>query len=249
MHKPSTLITGAGVRIGAMLARHLAAKGHPLVLHYHRSGDAAHALADELRAAHQTQVTLVQADLENAAQVLALWDKLGDGVAVSTLIHNASHYTRDTIADFSPEVLRRHLAVNLEAPLLLTQGLLAQLPKGDTGNVIVLGDGIHGWSISPAFFTYAASKLAWSSLIDLLAASCAPRARANLISLGPTLEGETDPEGLFERLATRAPLKRASDPGDVTAAVDFLLGSAAITGQTISLAGGFGLISARPTSN
>lgn len=246
MNKPTTFITGAGVRIGAMLARHLAGAGHNLVLHYHRSGDAAHTLADELRAAHGATVTLVCADLENPEEIISLWKHMPDHAVVTTIIHNASHYTRDSLTDFSHEVLRRHLAVNLEAPLLLTQGFLAQLPKNTSGNILVLGDGLHGWSISPEFFTYAISKHAWSSLIDLLAAASAPRARANLIALGPTLVGETDPAGLFDRLAARAPLKRNSAPHEVCAAVDFLLASEGITGQTLSLASGYGLTSARP---
>lgn len=245
MHKPTTLITGAGVRIGAMLAQHLAAKGHDLVLHYHRSKEAAQALATTLEQAHGTKVTLLQADLEHLEDPARFWQGLPP---VSTIIHNASHYTRDRVENFSPAALRRHIAVNMEAPLLLTQGFLAQLPEGVTGNSIVLGDGSHGWSISPEFFTYAASKHIWSSLIDLLAAASAPRARANLIALGPTLMGETDTEAMFERLAARAPLKRTSSPHEVAATVDYLLASEGLTGQTLSLASGFGLRTERPTA-
>lgn len=241
MQKQTTLITGAAVRIGAMLARHLAEAGHNLVLHYHRSGEAAKTLAKELADSHGTHVTLVQADLEQVNDTF--WNDLP---AVSTIIHNASHYVRDTITDFSPEQLRRHMAVNLEAPLILTQGFLKQLPAGVEGNVMVLGDGGHGWSISPHFFTYAASKFAWASLIDLLASACAPRARANLIALGPTLMGETDNEALFERLATRAPLKRNTNPNEVCRTVDFLLYASGMTGQTVSLAAGYGLATERP---
>lgn len=243
MNTPTTLITGAGVRIGALLARHLAAQGHNLVLHYHRSGDAAKTLATELQAKHGTRTHLVQADLEKTDALSGFWKDLPP---VTNVIHNASHYTRDTIADFSVEVLRRHMAVNLEAPIILSQGFLAQLPSDVHGNVVILGDGLHGWSISPQFFTYAASKHAWSALIDLLAAALAPRARANLLALGPTLVGTQDPSGLFDRLAARAPLKRHGSPDDVCHAVDYLLTSDGFTGQTLSLASGFGLASARP---
>lgn len=249
MNKPTTLITGAGVRIGAMLAAHLAAKGHNLVLHYHRSGEAAKKLGAELAAKHGTHVAFVQADLEQVEQLTDFWKTTHEGVAlppVTTIIHNASHYTRDAVGDFSPAILRRHLAVNLEAPLVLSQGFLAQLPAGNSGNVIILGDGAHGWSISPEFFTYSISKHAWASLIDLLAASCAPRARANLIALGPTLPGATDSAELFDRLAARAPLKRTGSPDEVARTVDFLLGSDGITGQTLSLSGGFNLTTERP---
>lgn len=242
--KPTTLITGAGKRIGALLAHHLAACGHNLVLHYHHSGDEAAALATALRALPAAPtVTLVQADLAQPETLATFWRTLPP---VTQLIHNASHYARDTLADFSPRQLREHLAVNLEAPLLLTQGFLAQLPPHEPGNIVVLGDGYHGWSISPEFFTYAASKHAWASLIDLLAAACAPRVRANLIALGPTLKGAMEDDALFARLIARAPLQHTGSVPELCATLDFLWASLSITGQTFSLAGGMGLHTARP---
>lgn len=240
--KPTTLITGGAKRIGAALAEHLAAAGHDLVLHYRASADEARALSTTLTAKHGTKVTLVQADLAKTESLATFWDGLPP---VTAIIHNASHYVRDKLEDFTPANLRTHLAVNIEAPLLLTQGFMAQLPAGVTGNVIVLSDGVKRWSVSPEFFTYAATRQSWDALIDLLASACAPRARANAVALAPTLEGPTDPEGLFDRLAERTPLKRNSNPAEVCAAVDYLLGAAGVTGQTLSLAAGMGLATVR----
>lgn len=241
---PRTLITGAGRRIGAAIARHLAASGHDLVLHYHRSQAEAEALAGELRATGQaTHITLVQADLEDALAVAEFWEKLPP---CTSIIHNASRYTRDTMDSFNASNLRAHLAINLEAPLIITQGFLAQLPEGEAGNVLLLGDGALGWSISPEFFSYAVSKHAWVSLIELLAAACAPRTRANLIALAPTLPGESDNDGLFARLAAAAPLNRTGTTEEVLETIDFLLTAHAVTGQVINLGNGMGLATRRP---
>ncbi len=231
---PTTLITGAGRRIGAALARHLAARGHSLVLHYHSSGAEAEALAAELREGG-THVTLVRANLEDVASLADFWKGLPP---VTTIIHNASRYTRDKLENFSVADLQAHLAVNLEAPLILTQGFMAQLPMGAAGNVVVLGDDALGWSISPEFFSYAVSKHAWVSTIELLAAAVAPRARANVIALAPTLPNLNDPEGLFARLAAQAALKRTGDVADVLAAVEYLLGAIGTTGQVLHLGNG-----------
>lgn len=241
--QPTTLITGAGRRIGAVLAHHLAARGHKLVLHYHQSQTEAEALAAELRTEHGTEVTLTRADLSNLASLNDFWAGLPP---VTHLIHNASTYTRDTLASFTLEQLRTHMRVNFEAPLLLTQGYVAQLPVGIQGTVTLLGDGIHGWSISPEFFSYAISKQAWESSIDLLAAALAPRARANVIALAPTLPNTGEDEALFARLAARAPLQRTGDVAEICATVDFLLANPAITGQVLSLANGMGLVTKRP---
>ena len=241
--KHTTLITGAGRRISAGIAQHLAAQGHDLVLHYRTSKAETEALAAALQRDHGAQVTLAQADLAQPETLTHFFRHLPP---VTGVIHNASVYTRDRIDTFTPAQLRAHMAVHVEAPLVLSQGFLAQLPDGVQGNIIILGDGSKGWSVSPEFFTYAASRVTWESLIPLLAAAVAPGARANLLALGPTLEGPTDPAGLFDRLAARAPLKRTSDLAEVLAAIDFLLAAHSVTGQVLSLAGGHGLPTHRP---
>lgn len=239
--RPTTLITGAGRRIGAAMAGHLAAHGHDLVLHYHRSAEEAEALAANLRKSG-TKVTLVQADLEQMPEPAQFWKNLPP---VTNIIHNASRYTRDTITSFTAAELRAHLAVNLEAPLILSQGFMQQLPKGTIGNIIVIGDDAKRWSVSPHFFSYAVSKHAWATVIDLLAAACAPAARANLIALAPTLPGENDTDVMFTRLAEIAPLQRTGEVEEVLAAVDFVLKSPGLTGQTIGLGNGMGLLTKR----
>jgi NAD(P)-dependent dehydrogenase (short-subunit alcohol dehydrogenase family) len=239
----TTLITGAGKRIGATIARHLAAQGHALVLHYHQSKAEAEVLAAELKNAHATTVTLVQANLSQPDTLVSFWSGLPP---VTHLVHNASRFTRDSITSMTPHDLRDHLAVNFESPLLLTQGFVKQLPARTEGTVTVLGDGTIGWSISPEFFSYAISKHAWASTIELLAAACAPHARVNMIALGPTLPGAQDDDSMFTRLAAHAPLKRHGTPAEVITALDYLLAAPGVTGQIISLANGFGLSGFRP---
>jgi NAD(P)-dependent dehydrogenase (short-subunit alcohol dehydrogenase family) len=239
---PTTLITGAAQRIGAGLARHLAAQGHALVLHYHRSQEAAQALAAELIAGG-TCVELRQADLSQAAACAALWHGLPP---VTHIVHNASIYRRDTLATLQPETLRAHLALHVEAPLLLAQQLLRQLPAGTTGSFTVLGDDSLGWSIAPQFFSYAVSKHLWRSVVDLLAAAGAPRLRANVIALAPTLPAEDDPPGLFDRLRERAPLQRTGTLEEVCRALDYVLAAPGLTGQVIGLGNGMANPTHRP---
>ena len=238
------LITGAAKRIGAALARHLAAQGYELGLHYHRSKREALALAKELRA-QGAVVTLVQADLGDPASLKHFWRGLP---ACDVFIHNASSFRRDTLATMSADSLQEHFAVHLASPLLMAQGFLAQLPKSGQGNIIILGDGEMGWSVGPQFFSYAVSKHAWRSVIDLLATSAAPRARANLLALGATLPSKYEDEAAFARLAKRAPLLRNGAVEEVCAAVDYLLAAPAVTGQVISLANGLDLASFRRSS-
>lgn len=237
------LITGAAVRVGAAIAEDLAAQGHALVLHYHRSQAEAESLAQRLRTQYGVEVALATGDLSDT--------KIADDFFAALppchgLIHNASLFARDQLATMRADDLRKHLAVNFQTPLLLTQAFMRQLPPGAAGNVIVLGDGVMGWSVSPQFFSYAISKQAWLGALDVLAAACAPRARVNMLALAPTLPGPTDSEGMFDRLAARAPLQRTSSVAEVCDAVRYLLAAPGVTGQVLSLAGGIGLASARP---
>ncbi|HOF90147.1 MAG TPA: SDR family NAD(P)-dependent oxidoreductase, partial [Armatimonadota bacterium] len=50
IHGKIALITGGAVRIGRAAALALAAEGAHVIVHYHRSGEEAEALCDELRA-------------------------------------------------------------------------------------------------------------------------------------------------------------------------------------------------------
>lgn len=242
-HTNTILITGAGQRIGAALAVHAAGLGWNIVLHYHRSGDAAQQLAAALQQQHGVQVTLKQADLSNPAAVEDFWRDLPP---VTALVHNAATFERDTLATMSSATLQAQLQVNFTAPLMLTQGFMRQLPAEANGSVILLGDGVMGWSISPEFFSYAISKQAWVGALDLLASACAPRARVNLIALAPTLPNAHDTPELFARLAAQAPLKRTGKPDEVCAAFAYLLHAPGVTGQIISLANGAQLASHRP---
>ncbi|MFM9890470.1 MAG: SDR family oxidoreductase [Rickettsiales bacterium] len=237
--KPTILITGAARRIGAAIAQQLAHEGYNLVLHYRDSKAEAEALAEKLCATpHAPHITLVQADLADTDNLHKIWDGLPP---VTHVVHNAASFSREPFGTFTAAQLRAHLAVNFEAPLLLTQGFAAQLPAEAKGSVTVLGDGAFGASISPNFFPYAVSKLAWESVISLLAASVAPRARANVLALGPTLAGAVDDEAMLARVAHASPLQSSGNPAEIAQTVRWLLTQPHITGQTINLASGRGI--------
>lgn len=241
--QPTILITGAGKRIGAALAAHFAARGHALVLHYHRSAKEARALAASLRAQHGVAVTLVKADLARAEGLENFWHGLPPCQA---MIHNAALFERDTLARLKPAQLQAHLQINFVAPLLLTQGFVNQLPTKSVGSVLILGDGVDGASIGPEFFSYAISKTAWRGALDVLASACVPQVRVNMLALGPTLRGAKETPAMYRRLAARAPLQRTGTVEEVCEAAAFLLQAPGVSGQVVSLANGHGLTSYRP---
>ena len=83
--RPVALITGAGRRVGAVIARTLHAAGYDLALHYRHSADEARALADALETERGASTLLLQAELadfagatrEAVAKTLAVWRAKG----------------------------------------------------------------------------------------------------------------------------------------------------------------------------
>ncbi len=236
---PVALITGAARRVGRAIALSLAARGYDIVVHYHKSEDAARALVGEIEA-HGRRAIAIAAHLEIPSQAEALIPRAADEMGpLSLLINNASHFARDTLATASYESFLAHSQVNLYAPLALSQAFAAQAPAGS--NIINLSDGVYGWSMSPHFLTYSLSKFGLVSLTELLAVQLAPTMRVNAIALGPTIPGVMDTPGTFEKLASLAPLKRVSAPEEVVAAMEYLLNAPSVTGQVMYLSGGMQL--------
>jgi NAD(P)-dependent dehydrogenase (short-subunit alcohol dehydrogenase family) len=232
--KPRALITGAAKRVGREIALHLASRGYDVVLHCHRSLQEAEQLATQLQALG-ARVHVLRADLNN----LAALEHFFDGVPpCSLLIHNASVFLRDDANNMNAETLEAQFRVNTLAPFLLSQKFFMQLPEQAHGNVICLSDSTMGWSISPYFLSYAASKQALDALTDLMATSFAPRVRVNTIALGPTLVSANENVEMFARLAEKSPLGTTSSVADVLSSIDYVLETKSVTGQILCLSSG-----------
>ncbi|HEY2980908.1 MAG TPA: SDR family oxidoreductase, partial [Anaerolineales bacterium] len=95
------------------------------------------------------------------------------------------------------------------------------------------------WHAYPA---YTVSKAALESLTKVLARAYAPGIRVNAIAPGLVLQSDIVSSEQWNRLIERLPLKRASDPGEIAAALDFLAANQYVTGQTIVVDGGYSLI-------
>src|SRR5512142_1289429 len=115
----TALITGAARRIGAAIARDLAASGWRVVVHYSRSETEAKALADEI-----TRVggacELVRADLSVRAEVETVFPRALAVVGhIDCLINNAAAFQYDTIETLDWPSWDKHMAANLAAPAFL----------------------------------------------------------------------------------------------------------------------------------
>ncbi|MEQ8710063.1 MAG: SDR family oxidoreductase [Rhodospirillales bacterium] len=241
----AVLVTGAAARIGRSVAIDLAADGWTVAIHYNGSADEATTVVDEIVRTGGRAVAL-SADLADVAETASLIDRVTrEAGPLTALVNNASVFRYDTTDSMTVENWDLHQAVNLRAPVQLTQAFARQLPEDTEGSVINIIDQ-RVWNLTPHFLSYTASKAGLWAVTQTLALDLAPRIRVNAIGPGPTLRSihQTDEE--FEAQYRSVPLQRATTLQEICAAVRFLLAAKGVTGQMIALDGGEHLGWAQP---
>jgi redox-sensitive bicupin YhaK (pirin superfamily)/short-subunit dehydrogenase len=145
-------ITGASSGIGAALARQLAADGARLVL----SGRNVAALEDVARTASDALILPFEATDYAALPALAAqaWDWAG---GIDCLINNAGISQRSLAVDTAFEVYERIVAVDLLAPIALTQAVLPRMAARGSGRLAMVSS-VAGTVGSPLRAAYSAAK-------------------------------------------------------------------------------------------
>jgi pteridine reductase len=237
--RPVALITGAGRRVGAVIARALHGAGYDLALHYRHSADAAQSLAEELEQQRGDSTTLVHAEL---AELDALPGLVGGVLArfgrLDALVNNASAFYPTPVGSATPAQWNELFASNAQAPFFLAQAATPALRRAG-GAIVNLVD-IYAERPLANHPIYCMAKAALLAMTRALALDLGPQVRVNAVAPGAVMwpsEGKSydDKQAMLER----TPLKRAGSPEDVASAVLWLLRDAPfVTGQVIRVDGG-----------
>jgi NAD(P)-dependent dehydrogenase (short-subunit alcohol dehydrogenase family) len=236
------LITGARRGLGAAIAVGLARPGNTLLLHHLAAAAECEKVARLCRdlgaAAH-----LLEADLADAAAVTGLAERAGP---VDVLINNAAKASNVALDVLPLAEWQETFAVNVTAPMLLSQALSPGMAERGWGRIInVVSPTVRlGGPSGPS---YIASKAALVGLTRSLARSLGPDCiTVNALSPGATwTEGEaelagTDDPGAHATLVHSQAVPRSLVPEDLVATVRLLVsdGSGALTGQVLEVGGG-----------
>src|SRR5919106_3555524 len=242
----AALVTGAARRIGHAIARDLAEHGWDVAVHYHGSADEARRLVGEIEADGRRAVAL-RADLAQEAEAASLLGRACERLGpISLLVNNAAIFEHDLPRTADAASWQRHMAINLRAPLVLTQGLLAQLPPdadgatagpGTGANVINLIDQ-RVLNLTPQYTSYTVSKAGLWALTRHLALALAPRVRVNAIGPGIVLPPPGASEESMGAMRRAMPLRRGADVDEICACVRFIVATPSLTGQMLALDGG-----------
>lgn len=261
------LVTGGAHRVGEAISRHLAAGGARVIVHHHRSGEAARALAAELPGALALAADLAEA--EGPSRLLAAC--AAAAAFPDAIVHSAASFLHRSVADTSAEEWDAVFALNLRAFFLLARDFArwhGAAGEGVTGEestgpragessagaaspvatpdrcLIALSDS-GAYELWTGYAAHCVAKAALLPLVQLLAKALAPAVRVNAVVPGPVLpEAGTSPQRR-RAMEERTLLGRLGQPEDVARAVAFLLENRFTTATLLEVTGGAHLWRAR----
>lgn len=225
--EPSTaIVTGASKRVGRVISGALLAEGWTVIAHVHRDAD------DVPEGAIR-----IAADLAAVGCAEPIFAAADSHPPVRLLVNNAARFAPDALGRFDADELDAHMAVNLRAPVLLTEALAARHAGGDALVVNLLDAKLS--APNPDFLSYTLSKQALAGFTELAARALAGRGiRVNGIAPALMLRSPGQDEANFAAMQAVNPLARGVDSSDVVAALRFLIGAGTVTGQVITIDGG-----------
>jgi NAD(P)-dependent dehydrogenase (short-subunit alcohol dehydrogenase family) len=153
------------------------------------------------------------------------------------LVNNAGAFEPDGVGSLDRELFDRHFAVNLRAPLFLSEAFAAQVKPGSDASIVNILDQ-RVYKPTPNFISYSLTKFALHTATTTLAQALAPAVRVNAVAPGPTLPSPRQDESAFAAQAAALPLGRGPQPRDVAEAVVYLAGARGVSGVTIAVDGG-----------
>jgi pteridine reductase len=233
------LITGAGRRVGAAIARTLHREGVGVAIHYRHSATESVALARELNDLRPGSALSVQADLLDTGALGTLVNTvIGHAGRLDILVNNASSFYPTPLAGITEQQWTDLLGTNLKAPLFLAQAALPHL-KATRGVIINIAD-IHAIRPLRDHAMYGAAKAGLAFLTRALARDLAPDVRVNGVAPGAILwpEGGVS-DKMRDTVLQQIPMKRLGEPTDIATCVLYLVRDAPyVTGQIIAVDGG-----------
>jgi 3-oxoacyl-[acyl-carrier protein] reductase len=235
------IVTGASRGIGAAVAERLARDGFTVVVNYSGNDAAAEALVRKIEAAGGRALS-AKADVGDPQAVRGLFDAAEAAFGgIDVLVNNAGIMKLATLADSDDALFDSQVAVNLKGTFNALREASRRLRNG--GRIVNFSTSVVGLRLE-TYGVYVATKAAVEAMTPVLAKELRGRSiTVNAIAPGPTatdlfLNGKS-PE-LIDRMSKMNPLERLGTPGDIAAAVAFLVGpdGSWINGQVLRANGG-----------
>lgn len=231
------LVTGGAQRVGKAIALTMAAGGADLVIHYHRSAEAAAATAAEITALGR-RVATVAADLGDVTAIHHLFQEAARAFGqLDILVNSAAAFEAVDFMAMTPEQWDRTLDVNLKGPAFCAQAAARLMMPRGRGHIVNVAD-VIGLRPRPRYPHHSVAKAGLIMLTKVLAAALAPSIQVNAVAPGPVLKPARMSEKRWQAIGAASLLGRPGRPTDVAEAVLFLVCSDYITGEVLVVDGG-----------
>lgn len=220
--RPVALVTGAGKRVGAVIARTLHAAGYDLVLHCRHSVAEATELAAAFAAIRADSTLVLQAELADAATpgelIAATLKRFG---RLDALVNNASAYYATPLGTTTIAQWDDLLTTNARVPFFLSQAAAPALREA-RGAIVNIAD-IYAERPLRGYPVYSISKAALVMLTRVLAVELGPDVRVNAVAPGNMLWSTNAVKAeTADTVRARTALGRQGSPQDVADAVLYL---------------------------
>jgi 3-oxoacyl-[acyl-carrier protein] reductase len=247
LNEQVVLVTGAARGLGHAITQAVAREGARVVINYHRSQDAAQALADTIG----QRAFAVQADVTDPAQVQQMFiaAKAHFGAPVTSVINNAlvdfkfNGDARKTIHDIGWADFEQQIQGAIAGALNTVQVAVPDMKSMGFGRIVNVGTNLFQNPVVP-YHDYTAAKAALLALTRTASQDLGPDGiTVNMLSGGllrTTDASAATPDFVFDLIASQTPLRTVTTPEEFADAVLFFLSpwSRAITGQNLIVDGG-----------
>ena len=237
MSRKHVLITGGSRGIGAAAVEQFANAGYYVSFLYNQSEHE----AKQIEAAFGDNAKAIQCDVADGSKVKQIFSSLP---VVDILINNAGISATGLFHELSSEQLNRLYGTNLFGTLNCCREVIPQMIANKSGVIINVAS-VWGEVGASYEVDYSVTKAAVIGLTKALSKELAPSGiRVNCVSPGVI---DTDMNAAYDyedicAIRETIPLERFGEPIEVAKALLFLASDDAsyITGQVLSVGGGFG---------
>jgi NAD(P)-dependent dehydrogenase (short-subunit alcohol dehydrogenase family) len=234
------LITGPR-RIGAEVARRVAARGADVALSYNQSRTEAEAAAAAIRATGRRAVC-IQADLAKGPACQQLVDEAVRQLGrLDVLVNMASLYAATPFDELNEALWDRGLAVDLKAAFLCARAAVPHMREAGGGRIINVADWLpaSGRARYKGFLPYYVAKSGVIALTEALALElAADEILVNAVAPGPILAPPDTAADEVKAVEQATPLGRWGGEAEIVKAVLFLVDTDFVTGEVIRVDGG-----------
>jgi 3-oxoacyl-[acyl-carrier protein] reductase len=240
------LVTGAARDVGRQIALTLAAEGAAVAVNYLSSAAEAGAVVAEITA-KGGKAKAYKADVSDYVAVKRMADAVAhDFGGLNILVNNAGLAKRQRFVETTPDDWKKQIDICLYGAIHCCHAAAPHLEGGKNGRIIsVIGDSSRVGESGLAIV--AAARAGVVALMKSLARELGRSGTtANTVSLGlvETAHDRAWVEENREKLVRLYPVRRLGMPDDIAPAVALLASprSGWITGQTLSISGGFSMV-------